>query len=431
MKKLKILFVEDIPTDVEIAKRALIRENINFSYQVVDSADEFEKALTEFAPDLIISDYSMPTFDGMQALQIIRSQPYYIPFIMLTGSMNEETAVACMKAGADDYVLKEKIRRLPFAVKEVMTKVKAQQEKQESEAQFKAMFENMASASCLDKIVYENGKAADYYILDVNPAYERITGLKREQLIGRKASDLYGTKKVHFLDTFANVAETGEPAEFEAYFPPLDKYLHVTAGSPKKGFFSTVFSDITKKKQAEQKLRKSEQLFRTLFTDAITPIFMVEKSSQTYIDANKAALEFLEYSNNDLIGKSVYTHTPPEILEEEKRIHTNFEQSRTIETQYLINGKLKTLLLEITPLKMADSELLIGIGQDITKRKQAEMKIEENLAEKNLLLRELYHRTKNNMQVVISMLRIQARNSNNPELTEIFNNMYNLSLIHI
>ena len=271
MEKLKILFVEDLPTDVEIARRALSRENINFTSLVVETAGEFAKALKEFQPDLIISDYSMPRFDGMQALNITRSQPHYLPFIMLTGSMNEETAVKCMKAGADDYVLKEKIRRLPFAVQDVLAKIKAetekqkaQQQKKESEAQFKAMFQNMASASCLDKIVYKNGKAVDYIILDVNPAYERITGLKREEVIGRKASDLYGTKEVFFLKTFVEVAETGKPTEFEAYFPPLDKFLHVTAGCPQKGFFSTVFSDITDRKLNQAKIENLNSLLRSI-----------------------------------------------------------------------------------------------------------------------------------------------------------------------
>ncbi|MBN2246435.1 MAG: PAS domain S-box protein, partial [Candidatus Aminicenantes bacterium] len=267
MKKLKILFVEDLPTDVEIAQREISKEKISYDHRIVETAEDYHKALSEFKPDLIISDYSMPRFDGMSALRTARAQSYYIPFIVLTGSMNEETAVACMKAGADDYVLKEKIRRLPFAVKEVLAKQKAetekhqaQQQKKESEAQFQAIFENMASASCLDEIIYQNGKAIDYIILDVNPAYERITGEKREEVIGRKASDLYSTKDVPFLDIYVKVSETGKPTEFEAYFPPLDKFLHVTAGCPRKGYFSTVFSDITERKLNQAKIENLNSL---------------------------------------------------------------------------------------------------------------------------------------------------------------------------
>ncbi|MDD4426661.1 MAG: response regulator, partial [Mariniphaga sp.] len=106
-KSVKILFAEDLPTDVELAVREIQKGGIDFNYKVVDTEIEFRKELDEFEPDIVVSDYSMPTFDGMRALKITRAKSEYIPFVVLTGSMNEETAVACMKAGANDYVIKE------------------------------------------------------------------------------------------------------------------------------------------------------------------------------------------------------------------------------------------------------------------------------------------------------------------------------------
>ena len=129
--KIKILFVEDLPSDVEIARRALKRENINFVDQVVDNEVDYRKAITEFLPDIVISDYSMPSFDGMSALKILMSAGKNIPFIMLTGSMNKETAVECMKAGADDYVIKEHMHRLPLAVREALQHNQIRIEKEE------------------------------------------------------------------------------------------------------------------------------------------------------------------------------------------------------------------------------------------------------------------------------------------------------------
>ena len=113
---IQILFVEDLPADVELARREIKKEKINFESAVVDTEPDFKRQLREFNPDIIVSDYSMPAFDGMSALKITRSFSQFLPFIVLTGSMNEETAVACMKAGANDYVLKEQIKRLPFAL---------------------------------------------------------------------------------------------------------------------------------------------------------------------------------------------------------------------------------------------------------------------------------------------------------------------------
>jgi CheY-like chemotaxis protein len=97
-KEIRILILEDLSTDVDLAKRELEKAGINFVYTVVETEKDFRRELTGFHPDIIISDYSMPTFDGMSALQIVREGSEYYPFIILTGSMNEETAVSCMKA---------------------------------------------------------------------------------------------------------------------------------------------------------------------------------------------------------------------------------------------------------------------------------------------------------------------------------------------
>ncbi len=147
---LNILFVEDLPTDVELAQRELRKEKIEFSPRVVDTEKAFRAALDKLEPDIVISDYSMPSFDGMSALKIAREQSQNLPFIMLTGSINEETAVACMKAGANDYVLKEQIKRLPFAVREAIQRDQARLEKEEmenslreSEARFKNIMASM------------------------------------------------------------------------------------------------------------------------------------------------------------------------------------------------------------------------------------------------------------------------------------------------
>lgn len=135
---------------------------------------------------------------------------------------------------------------------------------QESEDKYRAIFENMAGASCLDEVIYENGKPVDYRILEVNSAFEQITGISRSQAVGALASELYGTGEAPFLDVYSKVAETGEPVSFEAYFAPLKKHLFVTVGCPGPGRFSTVFNDITDHKLAQEKIRKDESMFRGL-----------------------------------------------------------------------------------------------------------------------------------------------------------------------
>ncbi len=116
----RVLIVEDLPSDARLARREISKEIDNAVYECVETEAEFIRAIEEFSPDIIVSDYQMPSFDGMSALKIAREITPLTPFIVHTGSQNEDTAVACMKAGAVDYVLKERIKRLGPAVKQAL-----------------------------------------------------------------------------------------------------------------------------------------------------------------------------------------------------------------------------------------------------------------------------------------------------------------------
>jgi DNA-binding NtrC family response regulator len=105
-----------LPSDVELAERELHKNGLAFTGTCVDNAEGLEKALRNLNPNIVISDYSMPAFDGMSALRIVKEFNPETPFLVLTGSMNEEIAVECMKAGACDYVIKEHLSRLPYAI---------------------------------------------------------------------------------------------------------------------------------------------------------------------------------------------------------------------------------------------------------------------------------------------------------------------------
>lgn len=115
-KELRILILEDVPTDAELMERELRKGEILFSSKLVETREDFLKELKEFEPDIILSDYKLPHFDGMAALSLTKEFAPTIPLIIVTGSMNEETAVECMKAGAADYVIKDHLARIVPAV---------------------------------------------------------------------------------------------------------------------------------------------------------------------------------------------------------------------------------------------------------------------------------------------------------------------------
>ena len=131
-KKLKILLLEDNAADAKLLERALSKSFDNFSMKVIETRAEYMAELAR-PYDIVISDYSLPAFDGMAALQIKNREKPFLPFIITTGSTNEATAVECMKAGADDYIIKEHITRIGEAVKRAIAQKNTEFEKQKAD----------------------------------------------------------------------------------------------------------------------------------------------------------------------------------------------------------------------------------------------------------------------------------------------------------
>ncbi|HET8650614.1 MAG TPA: response regulator, partial [Gemmatimonadales bacterium] len=146
---LRILVLEDAPMDAELLEYEIGRAGIGFIAERVHSRESFCAALGDFRPDLILSDYTLPGFDGMAALQLARQHAPGVPFIMVTGSINEETAVGCMRAGADDYLLKSNLARIGPAISAALERqqIRAERRRTEaalrrSEANLRAIFNN-------------------------------------------------------------------------------------------------------------------------------------------------------------------------------------------------------------------------------------------------------------------------------------------------
>src|SRR5580658_5800396 len=112
-KKLHIVLVEDNPIDVELEQRALRRAGLDFTSVVVQSAGDFTREITAHRPDLVLADYNLPQWSGMEALEILKREQPGVPLILVTGALGEVTAVECLKSGITDYILKGALTRLP------------------------------------------------------------------------------------------------------------------------------------------------------------------------------------------------------------------------------------------------------------------------------------------------------------------------------
>ena len=180
------------------------------------------------------------------------------------GSIQEMELEVTTKSGeklnvissTESFKIEDEIRIISF-VRDITERKKAEEALHESEEKFRSLYSSITEGVAIHKVLYDSShEAVDYIITDVNPAYENITGLKRSEVIGKKASELYGTGKPPYMDIYSRVAESGEPAHFETYFEPMDKHFRIAVTSPDKGKFATFFEDITERKQAEEYIKK-------------------------------------------------------------------------------------------------------------------------------------------------------------------------------
>lgn len=136
-RDLRILILEDVPTDAELIQFELTESGTTFTPRCVMDRASYLDALDEFCPDIILSDYSLPSFDGISALKLAMEKCPDVPFVFVSGALGEETAIELLKQGATDYVLKSRLARLGPAVSRALQEVKERKERKMAEEALK------------------------------------------------------------------------------------------------------------------------------------------------------------------------------------------------------------------------------------------------------------------------------------------------------
>lgn len=130
MEELRILYLEDSAQDAELAGRILKKAGIDFQFRLVDTQTEYQEALASYNPDIILADHSLFQFNSSEALKIFKQTGLRIPFILVTGTVSEEFAVNILKEGADDYLLKNNLSRLPNSILNSLEKYRLEKERE-------------------------------------------------------------------------------------------------------------------------------------------------------------------------------------------------------------------------------------------------------------------------------------------------------------
>lgn len=266
--EMKILMLEDSPVDAEIIQRLLKKEFPHTRFSVVKDKEEFDRSLNQSLPDIILSDNSLPQFSALEALRVIRERKLTVPFIMVTGTMSDEFAANIIKSGADDYILKDRLIRLPAAIHAALQKRRAEQEKNvalqermESEARYRIFLQRITDA---------------FISLDRNWCYTYLNK-QAGDLIRREPAEMIGK---NVWDEFPEAVGSATYQAFhqamkeQRYISNVDYYAPLNLWQenhiyPSADGISVFIQDITEKKKLELALidqQRNEQLRMTAVT---------------------------------------------------------------------------------------------------------------------------------------------------------------------
>jgi len=271
--QLRVLLIEDSEDDALLLARALRHGGYEAAIERVDTPDDMAAALEQHEWDIIISDYVMPQFSAPDALRLLQNKGIDIPFIIISGAVDEETAVAAMKIGAHDFISKGNLARLAPAIERELRDAQnrhdqrqAKKALQQSEIRFRELFQNMSSGV----VVYEAvDGGSDFIFKDLNWSGELIDKIKRNDVLDQKVTDIFpGIKESGLFDTLQRVWSTGEPEYYPAAFYKdrrIEGWRNNYVYKLPTGEIVITYDDVTEEKRSEDALRaERKRLFDTL-----------------------------------------------------------------------------------------------------------------------------------------------------------------------
>jgi PAS domain S-box-containing protein len=381
---LRILILEDVPMDAELVEYELERARIPFLSRRVDSRDGFLQALEDFAPDLILSDYTLPRFDGMTALSLAKERAPSIPFLIVTGSVNEETAVGCMKAGATDYLLKSNLARIGPAIEAALERSRAHAQKAQAEAalaaserRFRSLVQNSSDMVTI--------LAPDGTILYASDSAERIVGYRPGELVGSSLLSYLDGGSVH---TVRGLLQNGNGHTNGG--GPIELCWQRAGGSPVwleavgtnlltdatiRGIVLNA-RDVSERKRADRELRESEERYRDLFDNASDLVCMaapdgsllyVNQSWQHgtgYGEAEIGRMQLLDLVPPE--NRAYYTQVLERVLNGERLDHVELVFVPKVGAPITVEGNLSCTFKDGQPA------VVRGIYRDVTERKRVE-----------------------------------------------------------
>lgn len=314
---IRLLYVEDSPDDAELVVIALQQAGLRLTWKRVETETETRIAVSTQKWDVILSDFSLPGFGAVAALNIVRAADSDVPFIVVSGTVGEDFAVEMMRAQANDYVLKNNLVRLAPAVRREIREAENRMARRVAETEARQLA--LIVQSCEDSIT---SYSLNGQIISWNSGAERLFSWTAAEVIGRSISLTYPPDRVDQLQFISETINSGQAIEqFETVRARkggalVDVSLTISAIRNESGNIvaaSEIARDISERKKAEASLRRSEERLRKVAESDLMAIGFWTKNGG-FTSVNKAFLELVGYTQDDLQAGLVRWDklTPPE-----------------------------------------------------------------------------------------------------------------------
>jgi PAS domain S-box-containing protein len=394
-KELKILILEDAPGDAKLMEVELQEEGLAFTATRVDSRETFRQALATSPPDLILADYSLPAFSGLDALQEVRGQCPDVPMIFVSGYINEEEAIEVVRMGATDYVLKHRLARLAPAVRRAIREAEDRRRRRQAEMALKrSMRRNRLILEAAGEGIITLNRVGK--ITFANPAAATMLGLTPGELVGQPLKNiaprlkLGGRSKSESFSLHGALLPGGAPGREEEFrrgdgqkFPAeftIEPLLD--DGSPLGAVLT--FSDISARRQAEEALRKSEATLRAVFQESGIGIALVDREGHPVI-TNPALQEMLGYTGKELqqvaFADLVHPEDCPDCLGLFRDLREGRRNRGQMEMRY-VRRDGAFIWGRLTVSNIADAEgncqFAAGMIEDLTECQRAQAALQES-----------------------------------------------------
>jgi PAS domain S-box-containing protein len=318
-RRLRALIVEDRRTDAELIMFELERAGFEVEAFFADSEASYLAQLDDTV-EIILSDYSLPDMNAPRALELLQRSGFDIPFVIITGRATEEQIVECMRQGAVDYLIKDRLGRLGSAVLRALEEKTQRVEKsriEDAARREREFSRNLVQGSLTGILAFDCERRYTQW----NPAMERLTGVSCEDAFGKRAHELFPFAVESGIEAAHTAALRGESttvSELAVFLPQSERQVVLEAQ------YSPLFNDerqiigglgfvqdVTDRKQASEALERSEWKFRALIENSSDVIAVVDEHG-TIRYVSPSAERVFGYSIEELVGRNVFWHVHPD-----------------------------------------------------------------------------------------------------------------------